>query len=81
MQTTIDKAGRIVIPKAMRDALGVSPGGRVDIVFFDGRIEIEPACADVEVDLSGDFPAIRATGPMPPLTEDVVREAIEATRR
>ncbi|MGI8875041.1 MAG: AbrB/MazE/SpoVT family DNA-binding domain-containing protein, partial [Egibacteraceae bacterium] len=26
MRTTIDKAGRVVIPKGLRDALGLAPG-------------------------------------------------------
>ncbi|MGI8727938.1 MAG: AbrB/MazE/SpoVT family DNA-binding domain-containing protein, partial [Solirubrobacterales bacterium] len=31
MKTTIDKAGRIVVPKALREAVGLTPGTTVDI--------------------------------------------------
>ena len=31
METVIDQAGRIVLPKPMRDALGLLPGTKVDI--------------------------------------------------
>jgi AbrB family looped-hinge helix DNA binding protein len=34
--TTIDKAGRVVIPKAVRDELGLEPGGAVEIAI-DGE--------------------------------------------
>jgi AbrB family looped-hinge helix DNA binding protein len=45
MRATIDKAGRLVIPKPLRDHLGVLPT-EVD-VFADGMgIHIEPATAD-----------------------------------
>jgi len=41
MKSTIDKAGRIVIPKAIRDEAGLTPGGQVEVRCIHGRIEIE----------------------------------------
>ncbi|HLA76668.1 MAG TPA: AbrB/MazE/SpoVT family DNA-binding domain-containing protein, partial [Vicinamibacteria bacterium] len=43
MRSAIDSAGRIVIPKALRDRLGLGRGRAVEIRERDGRIEIEPA--------------------------------------
>ena len=43
MKTTIDNAGRIVIPKNMRARLGLTGGQAVEIRETSGRIEIEPA--------------------------------------
>jgi AbrB family looped-hinge helix DNA binding protein len=40
MKTTIDKAGRIVIPKAIRDQRRLVPGTEVEIVVADDRIEL-----------------------------------------
>jgi AbrB family looped-hinge helix DNA binding protein len=31
METVVDRAGRIVLPKYIRDALGLLPGTKVDI--------------------------------------------------
>jgi AbrB family looped-hinge helix DNA binding protein len=42
MITTIDSAGRLVIPKAIRDAAGLEPGMPLDVRLRDGKIEIEP---------------------------------------
>jgi AbrB family looped-hinge helix DNA binding protein len=45
MTTTIDGAGRIVIPKAIRDQLGLTSGSQIEIEIRNGLIEIEPAAA------------------------------------
>ena len=43
MTATIDSAGRLVIPKALRDRAGLTPGTRVDYHFHDGNIAIGSA--------------------------------------
>ena len=43
----MDSAGRVVIPKALRDRLGLEQGKVVEIRERDGRIEIEPASTPV----------------------------------
>ena len=48
MKTTIDKAGRVVIPKKIRDAAGIEPGMELDVRLCDGRVEIEPAAANID---------------------------------
>jgi AbrB family looped-hinge helix DNA binding protein len=80
MRTTIDSGGRVVIPKAVRDRLGLVPGAAVEVAEGDGVVEVRPASTTVElVEVEG---VVVATGPdLPPLTDDVVRETIERTRR
>ena len=49
MVITIDAAGRIVIPKALRVAAGIKRGMPLEAHFREGRIEIEPAPLNVEL--------------------------------
>jgi AbrB family looped-hinge helix DNA binding protein len=42
MNTTIDAAGRLVIPKEIRREAGLRPGMPVEVRWRSGRIEIEP---------------------------------------
>jgi AbrB family looped-hinge helix DNA binding protein len=53
MKATIDKAGRLVIPKGLRDGLGLVPG-EVD-VFADG--------AALRIELSGTDHLVERDGP------------------
>ncbi len=81
MRTTIDAAGRIVVPKAMRDALGLEAGRALDLVLVDGRIELELAPLEVTLEQVDGLPLLRPAGDVPPLTDEMVRRTIEATRR
>lgn len=40
MKATVDSVGRIVIPKALRDALGVQPGATVDISRYGAGLQV-----------------------------------------
>ena len=42
MRTSVDAAGRVVIPKELRERLGIRRGRALEIRERDGRIEIEP---------------------------------------
>jgi AbrB family looped-hinge helix DNA binding protein len=43
MEAVIDQAGRIVLPKAIRDALGLLPGTTVDISAYGAGVQLVPA--------------------------------------
>jgi len=43
MKTTIDRAGRVVVPKSLRVALGLAGGDEVEITLQGDRIELVPA--------------------------------------
>ena len=39
---TVDQKGRIVLPQAVRDRLGIVPGSEVDVREEDGKAVVEP---------------------------------------
>ena len=47
--TTMDSAGRLVLPKAIRDEARFEPGVPLRIVCHDGRVEIEPLPREVRI--------------------------------
>lgn len=77
MRATIDKAGRLVIPRALRDRIGLPAGGEVELEVDGAGVRIEPVSGQDlrEVD---DLLVIPATGK--PLTVEVVRELIDVDR-
>jgi AbrB family looped-hinge helix DNA binding protein len=81
MKTAIDRAGRVVIPKAMREALGLAGGGSVEVTVRDGRIEIEPTSVSMRVVDADGYPVIQAESELPPLTAEMVRATVEHVRR
>ena len=81
MRTTIDRAGRLVVPKPIRDAAGIVAGAELEIRVSDGRIEIEPAPLEVRLVKRGRLTVAVPRRPVPALTEDVVRETVDRLRR
>lgn len=81
MHSTIDLAGRIEVPKALRDRRGLQHGGPVEVIERDGHLEITPLATTMTlVDTGGGLATVPAEA-LPPLTDDIVRETLEQTRR
>jgi len=81
MKTTIDAAGRIVVPKSLREALDIKPGQTLEIRAGDGRLEIEVAATPMTLQKRGkDVVAVPDVG-LPTLTADAVRGTLERIRR
>ena len=49
MRSTIDAAGRIVIPRDIRAEAGLEPGTTVEVDVRDGVVTIEPAASVVRI--------------------------------
>ena len=77
MKTTIDAAGRLVIPKELRREAGLEPGTELEIRWRQGLIEIEPAPLPVKLKKRGRFLVAVPDHPIEPLTS----EQVERTRR
>ncbi|WP_308467076.1 AbrB/MazE/SpoVT family DNA-binding domain-containing protein [Rathayibacter soli] len=43
MEVTMDSVGRIVVPKALRDALGLHAGSTVDVSRYGAGLQVVPA--------------------------------------
>ena len=77
MRTTIDKAGRLVIPKTLRDRVGLAPG-EVEITADGAGLRVEPVSGESLVERDGRL-VIPSSGL--PLTDDLVRELRDADQR
>jgi len=42
MEAAIDSVGRIVVPKALRDALGLTTGTKVDVSLYGSGLHVVP---------------------------------------
>ena len=81
MRTTIDSAGRVVIPKALRERLGRAWSHAIEIRERDRRIEIEAAPTPMRLARRGRGVVAVPDDALPPLTDDLVRATLERTRR
>ncbi len=81
MRITIDAAGRVVVPKALRDELGFAAGQELEAVAVDGRLEISSPPANMWLERHGGDLVARSTRPMAPLSAQEVRETLERIRR
>jgi AbrB family looped-hinge helix DNA binding protein len=81
MRTTIDAAGRIVVPKSLRDALGLMPGQDLDVEVRDGRLEIEVPPTPMRLERRGDLMVAVPEEALPELTPEDVRATLEQIRR
>jgi AbrB family looped-hinge helix DNA binding protein len=82
MRTTIDNAGRVVIPKPLREEIGLRGGDEVDVTVRDGLVAIEPVSKPVRLVERDGFVAAEVEGDDgPPLTTDEVRALLERLRR
>jgi len=81
MRTTIDRAGRIVVPKSIRDRLHLLGGAELEIVERGGVIEIVPVPAEVEIVEGAHGPVAVALSNLPPLTDAEVSATIDDLRR
>lgn len=53
MQTTIDGAGRLVVPKELRDRLGITAGSRVEINEDGAGLRIDVVASDLIIEVDG----------------------------
>lgn len=79
MEATIDSGGRILLPKPLRDALGLQPGSKVEISAYGSGVQVTPGgrTARLERDADGRLVATSDTV----VTDDDLFALIDAGRR
>jgi AbrB family looped-hinge helix DNA binding protein len=78
MQATVDSVGRIVVPKPLRDALGLHAGSTVDISQYGSGLQLVPTGRTATlVERNGVLVATSATV----LDDATMFELIDAGRR
>jgi AbrB family looped-hinge helix DNA binding protein len=77
MRTTIDKAGRMVIPRRLRQSIGLTDGGAVEVDLDGAGIRIQPV-AGHELREEGGLLVIPATGA--PVDDLLVKGLVDADR-
>ena len=82
MLTTIDKAGRLVIPKRIRDRMGLRGGEEVEVEERDGEIRVTRPRRSAN--LVRTEQGLLTAGPgadLPGIGPEEVRELLERARR
>lgn len=81
MRIAIDAVGRLVVPKALRDELGITGATELEVEARDGVIELAVADLPARIEDRPDGVVITSDAPLKPLTIEDVRSAIDRARR
>ena len=81
MRVTIDRAGRLVVPKVLRDELNLAPGTPLEIRTREGRLELEPVTTPMRLVRRGNGLVATTDEPLPRIDAEDVRAVTESLRR
>ena len=79
MDAVIDSAGRVVLPKPLRDALGLSPGSSVDISVYGAGVHITSGGRTARLEHSADGRLVSRGDTV--VTDDVMYAVLDSGRR
>jgi AbrB family looped-hinge helix DNA binding protein len=77
----MDSAGRLVIPKEVRQQAQIKPGTPLEVRLREGHIEIEPAPLDIAIRRRGRLLVAVPHEAVPPLKSETVEETRRRVRR
>ncbi len=81
MRVAIDAVGRIVIPKPMREELGIDGPTELELTERDGALELSVPYTHAWVEEREGLPVIVTERPLPPLDQEAVRAVLESVRK
>ena len=80
MKAVLDKIGRVMIPKQLRDSMGLEPGATFEVLETSSGIELQlPERAQAQLVRKGQFLVAARRGPS--LSDTTIRELRDAGRR
>ncbi|MCQ4626506.1 AbrB/MazE/SpoVT family DNA-binding domain-containing protein [Corynebacterium sp. CCUG 65737] len=79
MEATLDSGGRVLLPKALREALGLELGSAVDISAYGGGITIIPGGRTAEIVETDDGRLVGRGSSL--ISNDAVLALIDTRRR
>lgn len=79
MEAVIDSGGRVVLPKQLRDALGLTPGSTVDISAYGAGLQIVPGGRTARLERDADGRLIAKADTV--VTDETMFGLIDAGRR
>lgn len=74
MKATIDEAGRVVIPKRLREQVGIGPG-EVEVTAAGSGVRIEPSASDELMEREGRLVVPPSGGNLDDQTVRALRDA------
>lgn len=77
---SIDSAGRLVIPKAVRKQLGLEPGVPIELTVREDHVELAPATREVRLERRGGLVVAVPLEPSTALRNDDVEETRKTLR-
>lgn len=79
MEEIIDSGGRVLLPKTLRDSLGLTPGSTVDISPYGSGVQITPAGRTARLERDADGRLVSRGDTV--VTDDVMFALIDSGRR
>ncbi len=81
MRVAIDGVGRLVVPKSLREELGIDGPTNLELTAADGKLELTVADVPARVEDRNGLPVIVTEVPMAPMSVAEARTAVERVRR
>jgi AbrB family looped-hinge helix DNA binding protein len=78
MEVTVDSVGRILVPKQLRDSLGLAAGSKVDISWYGAGLQLVPSGRTARLEREGDVLVLAGDAT---LTDDEMFKLIDEGRR
>lgn len=79
MEATIDSGGRLMLPKSLRDSLGLTPGSKVDISAYGSGVQITPGGRTARLERAADGHLVAHAETV--VSDDIMFALIDSGRR